>query len=240
MSSHWFQRVQVGIFACLIALGVTSPLACADEQPETFYYLAVPSCPGKGDCVFVACIQLNRQGIPVDAKGKAGTAPFFSIWRSGYWEEKAPDAFVKNADEWKSNLDADAERAVAKKASLANLPDPITKFFFDLERLRCASLGRQIILQPLFKTEGFVGWQHVKHLDVLATPTTVSDEERSRALLASFQEAVEKDPAKSLRNSLASVGVKPQSVRYWPEYNVFLIEADAKFIEVETLFSPLY
>ncbi len=190
--------------------------------------------------MFVACIQLSRLGIPLGAKTQAGqTAPFFSLWRSGYWDEKAPEASVKNDEQWKNALDASAERAVAKKAALSQLPAPILRFFFELEKLRCASLSQQIILQPLFKTEGFVGWQHVKHLDVLATATTVSDGERSKALLSSFRDSSATDPEKSLVSNLSAFGAKPRSIRYLPEYNVFLIEADAHFKEaVETLFSP--
>jgi len=237
MSSHWFRRFQKRIAVCLIFLGSLNPLARSAE-PEMFYYLAVPSCPQKGECLFVACIQLNRRGLPLDVKTKTGpSAPFFSIWRSSYWDEKAPETSIKNYAQWKSALDAEAERAVAKKEVLSQLPAPITRFFFELEKLRSASLNQQIILQPLFKKEGFVGWQHVQHLDVLALATNASDKERSKALLSSFHDPNATDPEKSLLSNLAAFGVKPRSMRYLPEYNVFLIEADAHFKEAaESLF----
>ena len=238
MNCNWFRWYQKWIVITCIAFSCTmNPSAFAVDSPEFFYYLAVPSCPQNGECVFVACIQLNRQGIPVDAK--SATTPFFSIWRSSYWDEKETAVGVKNYDEWRKDLEAKAERAMAKKASLSQLPSPILKFFLELEKLRCSSLQQQIILKPLFKTEGFVGWEHVKHLDVLADATTVSDEERSKALLASFQDRSEKDPAKSLLANLSALGIKTKSVRYWPEYNIFLIEAEAQFKEtIEDLFKP--
>lgn len=241
MRSTWFRQLQKRIALWSVLLCAIPPFARATDAPEIFYYLAVPSCPAKGECVFVACIQLDRLGIPVAEKaGKSGAASFFSIWRSSYWDEKAPGAAVKTAGEWKTLLNAEAERAVARRGSLSQLPDPIRKFFVELEKLRCASLRKQIILQPLFKTEGFVGWEHVTHLDVLATASTISAADRSKALLAGFHDTVETDPAKSLVANLASLGVKPRTARYWPEYNLFVIEADAKFKEIETLFSAMY
>ena len=240
MRSHWFRRFQKRVAFCLVLLGALHPLARAAKPPEMLYYVAVPSCPKNGECIFVACIQLSHLGIPLEAKTKAGqTAPFFSIWRSSYWDEKLPKASVKNYEQWKNALDASAERTVAKKEALSQLPAPILRFFFELEKLRSASLSQQIILQPLFKAEGFVGWQHVKHLDVLATATTASDGERAKALLSSFRDSSAADPEKSLLSNLSAFGTKPRSIRYLREYNVFLIEADAHFKEaVETLFSP--
>ena len=221
MSSTWLRRFQKAIAAWLVFLGATHPLARAVAQPEVFYYLAVPSCPAKGECVSVACIKLDRNGLPVDAK-QAKAAPFFSIWYSGSWQGKTPNASAKQG----------------KPGKLADLPAPLVRFFAELEKLRATSV-EPLIPQPLFKPPFSMRWEHVAHLNIVAAASAVSAEDRSKALIASFHEAIETDPAKSLMSNLSCLGVKPRSLRYWPEYNVFLIEADARFQEtIETLFSP--
>jgi len=228
---------------CLIFLSAMHPSLNAKEQPELFYYLAVPSCPKNGECLFVACIQLDRQGVPVQSRAKndaSGAGSIFSIWRSSFWDEKAPDKSLRTPLDWKHSIEVKAERAIVRKSEFSQLPEPIRLLFLELEKLRCVSM-QEIILQPLFQAEGFIGWQHVKHLNVLATATSTSAEERAKALLASLHEARETDPGKALAGNLALLHIKAQSVRYWPEYNVFLIEANEDFKEVaETLFSAMY
>ncbi|MCX6966301.1 MAG: hypothetical protein NTZ46_00725 [Verrucomicrobia bacterium] len=217
----WFRRLQTPIAACLV-LGALNLLARATEPAEIFYYLAVPSCPGPGECVSVACIQLDGTGAPVDAKSKDGK-PFFSIWYSGCWQPKPTKSFPR----W-SLPEREGE-----------LPVPLLGFFTELEKLRAAS-ARPIILQPLFKPPFSMRWEHVAHLNVVASASDVSAESRSKALLASFHDPQGTDPAKSLSSSLGLLGMKPHRLRYWPEYNVFLIEADARLKEtIEILFLPL-
>jgi hypothetical protein len=242
MRSNALRRFQKWIAKWLMLFSALQPLLGAQEQPELFYYLAVPSCPQKGECLFVACIQLDHKGNPVQLSPKSGksSTPFFSIWRSSYWDEHAPEGSMRTPADWKYAIETKAERAIARKPEFAPLPESIRQFFFELEKLRCISM-QEIILQPLFRTEGFIGWQHVKHLDVLATPASTSAEDRSKAFLLSLREPKEKDPAKALNACFSLLHLKTQSIRYWPEYNVFLIEAHADFKDVvETLFSPTY
>ena len=146
-----------------------------------------------------------------------------TIWYSGSWQERTPSVFPKQS-------------RVEKEG---NLPAPIVRFFVEIEKLRAAS-AQPLILQPLFKPPFSMRWEHVVHLNVLATTSAVSAADRSKALIASFREPRETDPAKSLLSTLETLGFKPRSLRYWPEYNLFLIEADARFQEtIETLFLPL-
>ena len=220
MSSLWFRRFPKWIAACLIFLGALNPLSRAADPAEWFYYLAVPSCPAPGECVSVACIRLDHNGLPVDAKPKE---PFFSIWYCGSWQERTPGARLQ----W----------SLPEKEG--SLPAPLLRFFTEFEKLRAAS-AQPLILQPLFKPPFSMRWEHVAHLDVVATASAISAGARSKALLASFHDTGQADPAKSLLANLAPLGIKPRSLRYWPEYNIFLIEADAKFKEtIELLFAPL-
>lgn len=231
----------MGTAACLALLGLRSapPLLAKDRPPETFYYLAVPSCGGK--CLFFATLQFDRQGKLVQAPQKK--TPFFTLWRSGYWDEKAPDPFVKNLEDWKKTLELRAQKTVAAKQEMGGLPAPIVDFFVAVETLRAAALDQPLVLQPLFQTKDFVGWENGTHLNVLAVPDTVGAKERSKALLrtmGALSKEETQDPAQWMKTLLIHFGAKVQSVRYWPEYNVFLFEADGEFKEtMETIFSPM-
>jgi hypothetical protein len=236
-----FCRACQWMLPCVLLLLASPPLAWAKERPRTFFYLAVPACDG--NLISVACIKLNRQGVPAGGTPKTGNAsatPFFSIWYSTPWEQKAPEASVTSQKAWEEDLETKAKRALAESGGVSELPVPIAQLFLEIEKLRCATT-RDIILQPLFKTQDFVGWEHEKHLNVLATVTSVGAEQRAQAILASLAERKESDPAKALRSCFTTCGIKTESVRYWSKYNVFLIEAGADFEDfIETLFSPLY
>lgn len=240
MSCHALCRVRKGMITCALLLAAMNPFASAKEKPSTFYYLAVPTCQRQERLISVACIKLDRHGLPAEGKAKGSDTPFFSLWYSAPWEEAAPDDSVRNVSQWKEALEAKAERALAKDEAMSQLPAPIVRFFLEIEKLRCVS-PRDVIVQPLFKSRNFVGWEQVKRLDVVASASPLSAEERSKTILWSLHEIKGTDPAKNLEALLSCVSIKTQSVRYWPRYNVFLIEAGADFDEsIQTLFSPMY
>lgn len=228
--------------ACLLLVSFSPPLLAKDPPPETFYYLAVPS--GLEKCLFFASLQLDRHGVPAAPKKKeAKTAPFFTIWRSGYWDEKEPEPPAKNLEEWRALLALRARQTVEAKKEIAALPPPLVECFVALETLRASALHCEIVVHPLFQTQSFVGWENESHLNLLATPDGLSAPERSKGLLrtmgASKKEETQ-DPAQWMKNLFTASGVKVQSVRYWPEYNVFLFEAGAEFKEkMEVLFDAI-
>lgn len=226
MSAHSLRGM--GIAACLIFLGI-APSEAKEEAP--YYFLAVPVA--QDGLVCMAALQLDRQGKPVLASKKS--SPFFTIWRSGYSAEKEPDGLVKDKESWNKTLELRAEKAVAAKQEMGGLPAPLLKFFMAVETLRAGALNQPPVLAPLFQARGFVGWAEVAHLDVIAIPDTLGPKERSRQLLRTLgasQKEAEQDPAQWMKTFLENLGVKVQSARYWPEYNVFLFEGDAQFKEM--------
>lgn len=217
-----------GWAACLL---VFSGAVFAGEKEETSYFLAVPS--PQQDLVVLEVIRLDRHGQPLPAPKKQG--PFFTIWRSGYAQEKAPDVAVKTLEDWNRELELRGQKAVAARAEMGALPAPIVRFFSELETLRAGALSQPPVLQPLSRIKGFAGWEEVAHFDVLAVPDTLGSKERARALLRAFrapQKELDSDPGPWLKAYLESLGVKVKSARYWPEYNVFLFEGGAHFREM--------
>ena len=203
-------------------------------EARTFCYLAVPSAPAK--YLFFSCVR-------VDAPPGMKKAPLFTLWRSGYWDEKEPDIVVKNADDWPHTLELRARKAVASKPEMSHFPPQVAEFFTAVEAVRAAALNQPLAVEPLFKDQHFAGWKSARHLDALVVPDTLGPKERSRRLLAAMG-ATEKeqaqDPGEWLKRLLASLGTEVTSARYYPESNVFIFEAGEKFPEaMELLFSGL-
>lgn len=231
-ASRW---LRIGLAACLCFLLAAPP--SRGKEPETFYYLAIPSAPGK--CLFFASLQFDLAGKPVAASPKAR---FFTLWRSGYWDERAPDLPVKTAEEWTRALELRARKTLAAKKEMSLIPPPLVEFFVAVETLRAGALDQALVVHPLFQAKGFAGWENTSHLNLLATPDTLGPKERSRQLLRSMGAAsreLDQDSAQWIKTLFSAFGMPLRSVRYWPEYNVFLFEADGRFKEkAETVFSP--
>lgn len=220
-----------------IGLGLVLSMGLLQAKEPGRIYLAVPSAPAK--CLFFSCIQLEAQPKPSSTKKPL----FFTLWRSGYWDEKEPDIVVKNAGDWNHTLEVRARQTIAAKPEMSQLPPSATEFFVAVETIRAATLNQPLVLEPLFKNQHFVGWEATRHLNVTIGPDGLGPKERSRRLLeamgASEKERSE-DPGPWLKKLLTSLGADVQSARYYPDYNVFVFEAGGKFTEtVELLFSGL-
>jgi hypothetical protein len=244
-SRPWHLPLLRLFFLAAALLLVGTPLRAKERPSEMFYYLVVPICQGEDSLVTISIQQFDRHGIPVLPQKKKGAkpSPFFMIWRSAYWEEKAPELPIRNQEEWRRFLDVRARQAVETKKEIAVLPPPIVQFFAAVETLRESARDREIIVQPLFQTMASVGSEYEARWNLLATPSILSAKERSttmlRALHASKGEE-EQDPAQWMKTHLINLGVKLQSVHYWPEYNVFLFEADGQFKDlVDVLFNSI-
>lgn len=224
--------ISLALAACLLL-----PASLAAKEPERFYYLAVPSAPAK--CLFFSCLQFDPTGKRVAAPGKKG--PFFTLWRSGYWDEKNPHTAAKDFDDWHKALELRAQKTLAEKKEMSLIPSPIVEFFVAVETVRAAALNQPLVVEPLFQSQGFIGWENGRHLNALVTPDTLGPKERSKALLRAMgapEKEQDQDPAQWMKTLLTNLGVKVQSVRYWPEYNIFLFEGDGEFKDlVEVLFN---
>ena len=223
------RRIGLGLLL-LLSMG-----ALHAGEARTFCYLAVPSAPAK--CLFFSCVRVDAQ--PVAAK----KGPFFTLWRSGYWDEKQPDIVVKDAADWTHALELRARKIVAVRPEMSRLPPQVAEFFTAVETVRAAALDQPLAVEPLFRDQHFAGWKSARHLDALVVPDTLGPKERSRRLLAAMG-ATEKeqgqDPGEWLKRLLASLGTEVASARYYPESNVFIFEAGEKFPEaMELLFSGL-
>jgi hypothetical protein len=206
----------------------------AEPAGSAFYYLAIPSAPAK--CLFFSCLRFDAQGKP-GAEGKKS----FTLWRSGYWDEREPDIVVKNAGDWTHALELRARKAVVARPEMGRMPPGLIEIFVALETLREAALNTPIVAEPLFRNPNFVGWENARQLNAIAVPDTLGPTVRQKALLQSMG-ALEKeqgqDPGPWLKGLLASLGTKVESARYYPEYNAFVFVAGADFPEtMETLFS---
>ncbi len=215
-------------------------LCCASpggaEPAAAFYYLAIPSAPAK--CLFFSCLRLEAQGNPGPAGKKS-----FTLWRSGYWDEREPDIVVKDPGDWTHALELRARKSLAARPEMNGVPPAMIEFFVALQTLRDAALKTPIVAEPLFRNPNFVGWENARHLNALAVPDTLGPKERSRALLQAMGAAereLDQDPGPWLKALLGSLGTKVASARYYPEYNVFVFEAGPDFPQtMETLFSAM-
>jgi hypothetical protein len=215
------------------------------REPELFYYVAVPSAPA--DCLCIACARFKA--------GDTKKRPFFTLWRSGYWQEKAPSTsqaansakeVAKALEAWTRTLQDQARKTVGAKPETAQYPASLVDFLVTLETLKISADDKPLVVEPLFKNPTsvglpFLGWNAVDHMDLRVLPDTLGGQERSKRLLQSIQAPASEqsmDFGQWMISFLEKMGTPVLGAHYYPEYNVLVFVAGADFGEtMKTLFS---
>jgi hypothetical protein len=230
--NRWAKRMSILLIIAGGSLGRA-------EDANLFYYVCVPRCEPDMKFLSALCVRFAASSASTPGGqhgGRHAAEAWYTFW---YLQPCFQAATATTEHPWGGTFEDFMERVRPEPKGMdKDLPVAITGLLTKVHAWR-EYTSQDIILQPLYARQSRSLWRAVDHLDVVAVAAPGISKERSRWLVRAINRAGEgarkvpalrdDDVAAALRQEFSRVGIKTQSVRYWQEYNILVIQADAGF-----------
>ena len=215
------------------------------EKADYSYYVFIPGViPDKHSYVLSGiCVQLDSSGaefsLPANTLDKS--AEFFSFL---YSVSKFTPEHPTKEHPWGGTFSLFAGKAKAdEEDNVHELPSSIVNLIVLIHKLRDYT-SKDLICQPIFSSlDDSSGWRNVSHLNIYIGEAGISPHDRCKWITHCIYGEAFLPPDGTDKNWEPSIDVavalrerfaryqRIQYIRYWPEYNIAIIKADAAFGE---------